>query len=515
MLNRRRGSYLLLALFFTIVAGTAALILLELLPSEASSLRVARRDVEATQAADAGVRDCMAWISFQLKNNIEPLSTPTLARSGTIGSWNWQALISADSQTPPNPQVGIRMYKVESTARWDSIPKRKIVCWLQAGTSFSKYAAFTHVTPPPGWTSFILRDNQTAVDGSFRTNGVLKLDIPPAYFGSAFPANRSFLGMVTASGSSGSGDGITYLNASPSSASNYDRMNSLGKPGFQIGVSPMAVPAGPQPFANAAWGGTAPPTPPVGVTVNPAGGIFVDGVVDSLALSLDAGGNSVYTITQGATVTKVTRVSDTPVGLAPVGTRLVQVGASQSVVPGLGTGVFYATGDVAAVNGTVKGDNTIATDFSSGKDIEITGNLLRDDTTPGAKPTSTRDNLGLIGDQVRITDNTSVVPRSSSTTLRLYAAMYARDRFLAEQAANVALGVGRLEVFGSIISTNNWITQTYNSVTFVPLSGFSHPSGTGTFRLVTDPNSGFFPPPFFPASSNGQIEIRYWREFAL
>lgn len=503
------------ALLFSVITATVALMLLDLLPSEATSLRLARRDVEASQAAEAGVRDCMAWISFQLKANVEPLSTPTLTRSGSLANWSWSAVITADPQTPPNPPVGLRMYRVDSTALWDGQPRRKIVCWLQAGTSFAKYAAFTHNTPPVGWTSFLLRDNQTAVDGAFRTNGTFKLDIKSTYFSSPFPSNRSFLGMVSAAGSTGVGDGIDYLDASPSTTSDYNRMSALGRPGFQIGVNPMAMPASSQIFADSAWGGTAPPAPPAGVTVNPSGGVFVDGPVDSLVLSVDGGGNSVYSITQGGTVTTITRVSDTAVGPAPVGSRLVQVGATQTVVPGLGSGVLYATGDINAVNGTVKGPNTVATDFSGGHDIEISGHLLRADTVPGAKPTSHRDSLGLIGEEVRITDNTSVVPRTSAHTLRLYASIFAQDHFIAEQPGNTALGVGKLEVFGSIISNNNWQTQTYDTTTLAPLSGFTHPSGTGTFRLVTDPNAGFFPPPQFPASTNGQMEIRYWKESPL
>ncbi|MBS2033632.1 hypothetical protein JST97_01515 [bacterium] len=155
----------------------------------------------------------------------------------------------------------------------------------------------------------------------------------------------------------------------------------------------------------------------------------------------------------------------------------------------------------------------MATDFSNNQDIEITGSLLRADTVPGTKPASKRDNLGLIANHVKITDNVAVLPRNSSI-LRIYASIFTQDNFYAEQYDNPALGVGKLEVFGSLISNNNWITQE-TDFAGLPSSGFSHPSGTGTFRLVTDPNSGFFPPPLFPSSSKGQMEIRYWKETVL
>ncbi|ODT63375.1 hypothetical protein ABS71_14380 [bacterium SCN 62-11] len=505
---------LLLALFFSVAAGTAASVLLDLLPNEATSLRLARRDVEASQVVEAGVRDCMAWISHQLKNDVEPLSTVSTSRNGNLGAWTWAATITADPFTPPNPTSGLRMYKIVSTASWDHQPKRKVVCWLQAGVSFTKYAAFTHNTPPPGWTSFFLRYNQTAVDGAFRTNGRVRLTIPSNFFSGAPPTNQGFLGTVTAAGSTGAGDGIEYPLSAPTGQHDYERMSNQGRSGFLTGAAPMAMPSSTQPYASAAYGSLPPASPPAGVTVNPDGGIYVNGALDSLVLSVDLLGNSVYTMTQGGVTTRVTRVSESPVGPASVGTRLVEQGSVQTVVPNLGSGVLYASEGISAVNGTVRGDNTLATDFNNGRDIEITGNLLRQDTMAGQKPTSRRDNLGLIASHVKITDNVAVLPRTGNI-LRIYASIFTQDNFYAEGHNNTALGVGGLEVFGSVISSNNWLTQINGGASGFAISGFSHPSGQGSFRLVTDPNSGFFPPPLFPASSKGQMEIRYWKETVL
>ncbi|MBS2033631.1 hypothetical protein JST97_01510 [bacterium] len=348
-----------MALFFAVVAGTAASILLDLLPSEATSLRLARRDVEASQVCEAGFRDCEAWISYQLKQDLEPLVTVSTTRNGLLKDWSWRAQITADPFTPPNPASGLRMYKIEVVASWENLPKRKLLCWLQAGVNFTKYAVFTNNTPPPGWTSFFMRYNQTAVDGSFRTNGRVRLSIPTNFFSGPIQANKGFVGMVTASGNTGVGDGIEYDIAAPSTAQHYDRMSTLGRPGFQTGAAPMAMPASPVPYANAAYGSVPPSSPPAGVSVNSSGGIYVKGTIDSLVLSVDLMGNSVYTITQGGVTTKVTRVSESPVGPAPVGTRLVERGSVQTVVPNLGTGVLYATDGISAVNGTVRGSNTI------------------------------------------------------------------------------------------------------------------------------------------------------------
>jgi hypothetical protein len=520
----RRGAILLMALFFTVLATTGSLILINVMPSGAASLRLLRRDVESNQAAEAGIRDCSAWISHQLKNNIEPLTTATTTRTGSLGVYSWSAVITADSQTPPSVPTpnGIRMYKVESTVSTNGTPKRRVTCWLQAGTNFTKYAAFTENTPSAGLVNFAIYKNQQTVDGAFRTNGTFKLAIPTGYYGGV--TTPAFNGLLSASGSTGLGDGIDYSAgiAGPTTAAQYQDLHKMGKPGFAVGISAMNMPTGTSVIKDSAWGGTAPGTIPAGVTVNPSGGVAIGGDVNDLVLSVDGGSNPVVTITQGATITKVTRVTDSPVGGAPIGSRLVQVGATSTVVAGLGTGVVFSSGDILQLKGTNKGATTIAADYSTGKSIEIVGPLLRADTpvppglpTPaGARPSSTRDPLGLIGQEVRITDNVIALPRNLDV-VNIYANIFANDKFFVEQATNPGLGQGRMAVFGSIVGRNSWSTGTRDPFTFAIASGFGHPSGYAGFKLTSDPNADFFPPPQFPASEKGQIEIRYWKEQAL
>jgi hypothetical protein len=514
MNNSRRGSYLILALFFTVIAITASTALLNLIPSEAASLKIVRRDVEANQACEAGVRDWMAFISHQLKNSAEPLSTPSATRSGTLGRWSWSAVATADPSTPPHPRAGLRMYRVESTALWDGTPKRRVTAWLQGGVNFTKYAAFTGHTPPPGLATFVGIKDQTTVEGAFRTNGQLRLSLPSAYWTGSF-TNTSFTGLLSASGVATSSDGIDYFMTAPSSLSDYNRMNRLGKSGFEIGASPMALPSGPQPFANSAWGGPPPITPPPGITVNPTGGIYITGTVNKMDLGVDGGGNPYAVFRQGATTTKVTRVTDNPVAGVPVGSRAVEVGGVTTAVSGLGTGTIYASGDILELAGTNKYATTIAVDFSANRNIVICGDLLRADTVVGVQPTSNRDPLGLVAAQVQITDNTSLVPRTLLNTLTLYASLFCNDKFVVLQRTNTSLGPGKMQVFGTVVSNNSWETVQYNLTDMSIMSGMGNPSGYGSFRLVSDPHTNFFPPPVFPASEMGQVEIRYWKETPL
>lgn len=511
---RRRGTFLILALFFSVVLGTIALGLIALLPSESAALRVARMDETSSRVAEAGIRDTMAWISSQLQASSEPLTTPTLQRSGTHDDWSWTVDITADPYTPPNPRAGIRMYKLLSTASLGGKPRRATTVWLQAGETLAKYAYLNNAGGGPLW-DFILLPGISTVEGPMHNNGHFKLVVPSSAFtGAALLAPIN--GRLTSSGVfGGSADGFQYATgpgyAAPSTAADYNRLNTLGRPGFQAGVDPVAMPASSAPIAAAAWGGAPPTSIPAGVTVNPSGGIFVEGDVDDVRYQVVAG-NPVVVITQGGTVTTVTSVTDTPVGPAAIGSRLVQSGTTSSVVAGPGNGVLYANGDINSLAGVIKGRNTVATNFTAGKNLEITGNITRDDTIPGASPTSRRDKLGIVANEVRISDDPSKIPSNSSTHLLLYATMFADQQWLVESANS--RGVFRGEIFGGIQSRQQAPRYNTFSGTTV-IAGMSGPTGGGTPRIVGDINMAHDPPPLFPSSEQGQMVIRYWREQPL
>lgn len=515
MRSRERGAFLLLAMFFSVVAATGALGLIMLLPSESASLRVARIDEESSRVAEAGVRDCMAWMSYELQIGNEPLTSPSLTRTGSLAEWTWSTDIVADPQTPPNPRGGLRMYKLISTASLGGRPRRRTTCWVQAGETLSKYAYLNNAGGGPLW-DFMLLPGINTVEGPMHNNGYFKLVVPSSTFvgpiGPVLPLN----GRLTSSGAYAlRPDGFEYFTgggfSAPSSSTDYDHLNKLGRSGFQAGVDPVAFPSTTSALAEAAWGGAPPTTPPPGVTVNPTGGVFIQGDVDEMTFSV-VGGNSVVMLRQGATVTTITRTTDTPVGPAPLNSRLVQVGASTTVVPGLGSGVYYANGDILGLSGVVRGKNTVATNFTAGKDVEIVGNITRADTPAGTVPTSNLDKLGIVASQIRISDDPTKIPSSLSTHLYLYASMFADDQWLVESAATRSPFKG--EIFGGIQSRLQAPRYCNFSGTTV-VTGMCGPTGNGTPRIVGDMNMDKDPPPMYPSSEEGKMLIRYWREEPL
>ena len=508
---------MLLALFFSVISIGAAYGLLILMPSEGASSYVFRRDVEATTAADAGIRDTMAFISDKLANNQEPvisISSIPLVRSGTIGQWNWSTEVYPDIQTPPYPPSGIRMYKLVSTALHSGRARRRITAWVEGGTPMSRFAMFTNSTAASTLTDYgIISGNQ--IEGPVHSNHILRIGIGKSFFTIMPWAKTGFNSRVTSAAVEPSTpDGVFYNDAyNPGDSSpykhpvdGYDRLLTLGRTALQTGVQPIAYPNDPSIQAKAAWGGPLPPIAPAGVTVNPSGGVFVNGDVDSMVLGVDGSGNPTTTIKQGGSITIVT---DMP------GMRQVQKGALISTVTGSGTGVIFSSGNISALKGTVKGKKTIATDFANMKDIRINGDILRADTPKGNHPTVNGDGLGLLCSRCLITNNTVDIPRNLSSTCSLYAHIFCADKFEVESHNDSAKGLGQMQIFGGVTGQNTW------QVLSIPSgSGFGAPGivGAGRFptpQLVLDPSLSVEPPPFYPISDKGSAGLRYWKEEVL
>lgn len=505
----RQGSFLALALFFTVIATTAALGLVEILPSESASLKMSRLDEDSTRTAESGIRDCMAWMSRQLAIGNEPLSTPTLTRTGSLNGWDWSVTITADANTPPNPRAGQRMYKLVSVASHSGVARRRITAWIQGGETLAKYAFLNNAADHSNTWDLMVVPNTRTVDGPVHSEGMFKIIVVAGTMaGSQAPLN----GKLTSSGVFPSSDGFQYYSGAgyeaPSTPEQYERLNVLGRSGFQAGVDPLPVPTSAAPLAQAAYGSTPPATPAQPVTVNPTGGTYIDGDVDELLFSV-VDGNLVTTIRQGADTTQVTRVFETSVGGASVGQRLVERNGTPETVDGLGSGVIYSTGNVLAVKGKIRGKNTLAVDFSAGRSIEVAGNITRDDTVEGAIPTSNRDKLGMVASRILISDDPAKIPSNLSTHLLLYTTMFADDQWIVESHSTRSPFRG--SIFGGIQSRQNPPQDCFFSGGTVT-SGMTGDSGNGTPRIVGDMNMENDPPPYYPASEQGKMVIRYWKE---
>ena len=100
----RRGSILVLAIFFLFVVQLLAFAFVGLLPVELLSAGRTRLDVGASLAAEAGVQYTVAWMEEELRQGREPIQAPAnqVTLSKAVVGWTWTVVARPDAQTPPS-----------------------------------------------------------------------------------------------------------------------------------------------------------------------------------------------------------------------------------------------------------------------------------------------------------------------------------------------------------------------------------------------------------------------------
>jgi hypothetical protein len=263
-------------------------------------------------------------------------------------------------------------------------------------------------------------------------------------------------------------------------------------------------------------------------------GILIQGDVASMQLSV-VQGNSVMTVVQGSgddkKETRVTILSENgmtlPAGSEVNGVVLTQdqvLGTGNTVVqkpnvgdkkafvvaPGLTNGLVYCTGTIHGLQGQNKGRRTIAVDVENNKDIVISGDLTRQDTTVGEKPAGADDLLGLLGLNVRIGE---AVERDQNTPLYLYCTVFAgrespngeyEGSFLVDGVRSS--GVGKFIIYGSVVRAQDspWLISWIDDYgRYLGSTGFLS-------DMKYDTAAAANPPPFFPTMP--VLRILSWRE---
>jgi Tfp pilus assembly protein PilX len=537
---RRRGSALLLAIFFLTVLFFLAMALLELLPTELRAAQRQRFSQAAYFAADAGVTEALAFLEKHLEQELEPalaFTVPTGANphhkmSGSLGDWSWSVEIHPDAETPPRGTNSLRIYRITSTASLFEVPYRKIT--VDAGQeSFAKYAMFYD----QGEASLVWDVSRNRVEGPLHQNDVLRLYIPGGYFDTE--GSPSFLGPVTSSRFAGPehGDGVEYTGGGgkPYNKSGspilerYQRMLSGGREALRTGDKTKEMPKNSRNLAEAAWGSeTSAPPALAGVYLNSSvgtgdfnealGGVFIQGDVDAMELGV-SGGNSTVTITQGGKKSLLTvyteggtnlpagttvngQVLPKPLDIPAGHTVLKKADGSYEVVSGTTNGVVYATGTIHSLRGVNRGARTVAVDIERDKEIVVSGDLTRADTPLGKKPSGSRDVLGLVGYNVRLG---RAIPRSLNDPLYLYCTIFAGRK---DGSGGYAVDgwderwgeVGKFIIHGGLIEGQDkpW--------------GYVGSSGFPFYEILYDSNLAKSPPPFFPMLP--KLHIRSWTEEA-
>lgn len=511
--SRRRGSILLLSIFFLMVLFFLGMAFLELLPVESRAAGRQKLDASSFYAADSGVLHALSFLENRVKKGAEPLpgGVGTHTLRGSTGEWDWRATLQADEQTPPNGENTIRVYTIRSEARLDGVTYRAVEVDARQET-FARFAWFEESRDPSLW----IPANLWHFDGPFHSNARIRVSVPPGYYTAS--GRATFEGEVTTTGvHQASPDGVDYGGETPYDRQGnplperYRRLYANGREALRTGVKQVEVPTDAAVLSTAALGGagTMPTAPGVHLGLEPdsngvAGGVIIVGKVDAMTLAVESGGNRSVTIKQGGTVTKVVEVTDTaitdPTGApVPVGSTLVLRSGGFSVHSGLTNGTVYSTGDISNLQGVNKGKRTIAVDLAGHKEIVLGGDLTRADTPVGQKPQGSRDSLGIVAYKVRVP---TTVGRGNP--LDVYAAIFAGVK-----GSDGGLYVddpygsrpGKVRLFGGLMQSHKPVWGTFGGSTLY--SGISMDSSY-------DPQLASSPPPFFPTI--GKFRVMRYRD---
>lgn len=182
--RRKRGSILLLALFFMFTLFLLAVAFFKLLPTELQSAARSSRDVKAHYVADGGVKNAASWLKGQVgtitQDDLDDNYNDTYDSGTPIvldGHWSYTCRIDV------NP-TGSGLYDIVCQAYYHGRPIREVRCSVQQDT-FAKYAMFID-----RWSSgnsnasqdlvFTLGD--AAIQGPFHTNDFFNLKAPSSSY---------------------------------------------------------------------------------------------------------------------------------------------------------------------------------------------------------------------------------------------------------------------------------------------------------------------------------------------
>jgi hypothetical protein len=547
----RRGTALLLAVFFMTVCTFLAYACVVLTPTDEMAARKYKVDVEAELAADAGIQDAMAWLHYTLDAGLEPITSPpasppnyALTRSGTLGPWVWNTTVQPDAHTSPataSPQSP-RIYKVTSVSSLNGKPCRQIVAWVEAGMPVSAWARLEDQSTP----GIYFDVPSMNIDGPLHYNGVLSINVTPGFYSvSGPPPFGSTATSSTLANPNVFGDGVNWDTSGDVPydamgnpiAADFNRLFAGGRAALQTGVAPVPFPTSTVPQSQLAWASAAPPPTATGVYLPTSsgttlsGGVYIVGDVQNMVLGVDAHHQSTMTFQQGATNYQIIKALDAPTS-TPKGTSLsigqtaLEAGASETVYSGTPNGVVYLTGSVNGLQGVNRGAESIITALGASNQIVLSGNITRADTPVGARPNGTTDELGIISENIHIP--ASITP-STTNPLIIYANLLAGNKggsgSLVVDNPNASPG-GYLELFGSLAEevhvpfgtyTNGTYVWTWTSYwsgywTYLPGVGVS---GTGMSpHFHFDTLAALLPPPGYPVAG-GKSTVLSWQENVL
>jgi hypothetical protein len=325
----KRGSILVMSIFFMLILFITASAFLVLLPVESRAAMRTERQTAGALVADAGIVEAMSWLRFQLappdgSASKEPMAAgvyPTeAARTTNLGDgWSYRWELIADSQTFPNGSNPIRAYTIISKAyrngRGFRLARAEVI-----QESLSQYAALYDT-----WPSNLvqpLRSTTAPAEGPVHVNDVLRMWIPEGANFWSSPGDPIYSHGLSSTGTYNSQDGFAYYqgnwygsdankrpyNNSGPIASRYARMANGGRDAITAGADNVPLPQNTFEIRDAAWGFQAPNPFPntTGVYLNEINGelngIYIEGSVEEMELGFGGSqpiGNSNTTVAYG------------------------------------------------------------------------------------------------------------------------------------------------------------------------------------------------------------------------
>lgn len=495
------------ALFFGLMCMFLAVGFLARVPVDLGATTSLEQHTRASYIADAAIVDTMAYLSFELANGREPCSGPSYTNTGVLGEWTWQCVVVPDANTPPNGVSNVRLYNLTATAFLDGEERYRIVADVQGGQSFARFSMFIDDHGEPTYDFIIY--SATRMSGPVHKNRPIRFLVRnDGGYGVGDPPVNSKIS-TTEDQNQWS---IEYSPFHPTlTEDGYELIFENGEADLEYNALPRPLPTDSLILAQAAWGGSV-SGPPLGVTVNQMGGVYINGDVTRMTLDVNGSGHFVLRVEQGSDITEI--VEDTGLS-ARVVTR---PDGSVATTSGLGTGVIYCDGDILALSGRNKGAHTIVTKFEDGKNIEIAGPLLRSDTVAGQEPTGSDDRLGIVANTVTVAEH-SVLPRNVNLPLYLYATFLTTNTFHVKGWYPSIDGFGHgdppgaMAIYGGVTCGETW--KVCETSGMLVTHGYGGLSGYGTPDIHYDKLLANEPPPEYPTTEATELRIRSWKEQRL
>lgn len=496
-----RGMALVVAVLFVLLTSVLAATFMISATSEramSSNVHIAKGSL---YAADGGVRVAqqklanMALFKLDSLVAIWPGNGPVISQpntlfpagampsSGTLPNFTASATIAfADSDLTDTAQVYNYLCTISATGKKGLLGQRRVqsqsILRVSASRgSFADYLLFTdiHLMPNNGAIWFT---SSSSFDGRVHTNGEFRFAYKPTFQDLVTSVNNKawYYNKGTpkelAANNNGTIDVPNFFGGFTRNAVRVDLpANSYNQQNAALGLDPNDATPPSTATINAQLGTSGSP-PPNGIYAVHSGalmtgGLYVQGALDQCRMSVDAFGNQIYTMKQGATTDTVT------VNLSANTTR-VTVGATVTTYVGVPRGILYVNGQLTDLRGP---------DRVSG-------------TPPPAIARSTQFLVTATGDIILQRDITSEDYNARESVLGLYSS-----------GGKVRVGTSapndmQLDAFVMAAGATGEFT----------VDNYSSGSPRGTFYLRGGAVTTYYGP-FFTFNASGVLQTGYARDF--